>query len=54
VRRIRQVGVERILFGSDAAIEGNRPRESWAAFRRLPLTEAEFDRIARNLAPYLR
>jgi uncharacterized protein len=54
VRRIRQVGVERILFGSDAAIEGNRPRESWAAFRRLPLTDAEFDRIARNLAPYFR
>lgn len=54
-KRIRQVGVKRILFGSDAAVGDNlRPRESWAAFRRLPLTAAEFDQIARNVAPYLR
>ena len=55
VRRIRQVGVGRILYGSDAAVGDNlRPRESWAAFRRLPLTEDEFAQIARNVAPYLR
>jgi uncharacterized protein len=55
VKRIRQVGVERILYGSDAAAGDNlRPRESWAAFRRLPLTEGEFRTIARNVAPYLR
>src|SRR2546423_2751851 len=55
VRRIRQVGVERILYGSDAPVGNNlRPREGWAAFRRLPLTEDEFARIAKNLAPYLR
>jgi predicted TIM-barrel fold metal-dependent hydrolase len=54
-RRIRQVGVARILYGSDAATGDNlRPREGWAAFRRLPLTEDEFARIARNIAPYLR
>ena len=54
-RRIRQVGVKRILFGSDAAAGTTlRPRESWAAFRRLPLTEAEFNQIAKNVAPYLR
>lgn len=54
VKRIRQVGVERILYGSDAAAAGNLPpHEAWAAFRRLPLTEDEFDRIARNEAPYL-
>jgi predicted TIM-barrel fold metal-dependent hydrolase len=54
-KRIRQVGVDRILFGSDAAAGNNlRPRESWAAFRRLPLTEDEFERIAKNAAPYLR
>jgi hypothetical protein len=54
-RRIRQVGVDRILYGSDAAAGGNlRPREGWAAFRRLPLTEDEFERIASNVAPYLR
>jgi predicted TIM-barrel fold metal-dependent hydrolase len=54
-RRIRQVGVERILYGSDAAVGDNlRPREGWAAFRRLPLREDEFARIASNVAPYLR
>lgn len=55
VKRIRQVGVERILYGSDAAAGGNlRPREGWAAFHRLPLTDREFETIARNVAPYLR
>src|SRR5690349_13170941 len=54
VKRIRQVGVNRILYGSDAAAGGNlRHRESWAAFRRLPLTDKEFTTIAQNLAPYL-
>jgi len=53
-QRIRQIGVGRVLFGSDAASGKNlRPAESWAAFRKLPLTEGEFARIARNVAPYL-
>ena len=54
VKRIRQVGVDRILYGSDAAIGENlRPRESWGAFRRLPLTESELDpdREQRGPAP---
>lgn len=55
VQRIRRVGVERILYGSDAAvIESRRPREGWAAFRRLPLKKEEFARIARNAPPYFR
>ena len=55
VKRIRQIGVKRILYGSDAAVGDNlRPRESWASFRRLPLTESEFKQIAKNVAPYLR
>ena len=42
-RSIRQLGPERILYGSDAAAGGNlTPREGWAAFRKLPLTDAEF------------
>ena len=54
-RRIRQIRVERILFGSDAILSGNPPpREQWAAFRKLPLTEEEFRTIASNVAPYLR
>jgi predicted TIM-barrel fold metal-dependent hydrolase len=54
-RRIRQVGLERILYGTDAAIMDNlRPRQSWAAFRSLPLTDDEIARIADNVAPYFR
>jgi predicted TIM-barrel fold metal-dependent hydrolase len=54
-KRIRQAGVDRILYGSDAAARDNlRPREAWAAFRRLPLTQREFETIAENVAPYLR
>ncbi|MBI4427920.1 MAG: amidohydrolase family protein [Ignavibacteriales bacterium] len=52
--RIRQIGASRVLYGSDAAVGDNlRPRQSWAAFLRLPLTEEEFKTIASNLAPYL-
>ncbi len=52
-RRIRQVGVERVLYGSDAAAGDNlRPRESWLSFRSLALTDDEIARIADNLAPY--
>jgi predicted TIM-barrel fold metal-dependent hydrolase len=54
-RRIRQVGLERILYGTDAAIMDNlRPRQSWAAFRSLPLTDDEIAQIADNMAPYFR
>jgi predicted TIM-barrel fold metal-dependent hydrolase len=54
--RIRQIGVERILYGSDMAIQGNpAARESWAMFRmKTRLTAQEFDGIAANIAPYLR
>jgi uncharacterized protein len=54
-RRLRQLGLQRILYGSDAAVRGNLPpREGWAAFRRLPLSEDEFRTIALNVPPYLR
>jgi predicted TIM-barrel fold metal-dependent hydrolase len=53
--RIRQLGVQRVLFGSDGAAGDNlRPREAWAAFRKLPLSEEEFAAIASNVAPYMR
>jgi predicted TIM-barrel fold metal-dependent hydrolase len=53
--RIRQLGIHRILYGSDAATGSNLPpREGWAAFRRLPLSENEFRTIAGNAPPYLR
>lgn len=54
-KRIRQLGVGRVLYGSDAAAGGNLPpRQAWAAFRQLPLTDAEFRTIASNVAPYMR
>jgi hypothetical protein len=53
--RIRQLGVERVLYGSDAATNALAyPRAGWAAFRRLPLSEAEFHTIATNVTPYMR
>ena len=53
--RIRQLGVQRVVYGSDAATGGNLPpREAWADFLRLPLTPAEFRTIANNVAPYMR
>ncbi len=52
--RIRQIGVERVLYGSDAAASpATYPKAGWAAFRRLPLTEAEFGAIAGNISPYM-
>jgi predicted TIM-barrel fold metal-dependent hydrolase len=53
--RIRQIGVERVLYGSDAAASPlTYPKAGWAAFRQLPLTEAEFAVVASNIAPYMR
>jgi predicted TIM-barrel fold metal-dependent hydrolase len=53
--RIRQIGLRRVLYGSDAHGGGNpAPREGWAAFRELPLTQVEFRTIAGNIAPYMR
>jgi len=55
VKLIRQVGVERVLYGSDAAVSDNpRPGEGWTLFRRLSLTDEEFEKIAGNVAPYLK
>jgi predicted TIM-barrel fold metal-dependent hydrolase len=54
--RLHQIGLHRILYGSDVAIGGNpTARQGWAAFRgMLPLTDAEFKTIAQNVAPYMR
>jgi predicted TIM-barrel fold metal-dependent hydrolase len=53
--RIRQIGVERVLYGSDApASPSMYPKAGWAAFQRLPLTGAELRVIASNITPYMR
>jgi predicted TIM-barrel fold metal-dependent hydrolase len=50
--RLRQLGLERILFGSDGAVNGNSPLATWTSFRKVPLTEREFRIIADNIPPY--
>jgi predicted TIM-barrel fold metal-dependent hydrolase len=52
-KRVRQIGVDRILFGCDSPIPGNSPREFLERWRKLPLTAEEFQRIESNIAPYL-
>ena len=51
--RIRQVGLHRVLYGTDT---GPPPaRQSWLTFRTtVPLTDEEFKTIAGNVAPYFR
>jgi len=52
---IRRIGLDRILYGTDAAPPNPPARVSWANFRGLmPLTDAELRTIATNVAPYLR
>jgi predicted TIM-barrel fold metal-dependent hydrolase len=53
--RIRQIGVRRILWGSDGAFGGGMtPAQALQAYRDLPLTKEEFRTIDTNLAPYMR
>jgi predicted TIM-barrel fold metal-dependent hydrolase len=53
--RIRELGVARVLYGSDGATGGHAtPQEAWKFFRQLPLTAAEFRNIETNVAPYMR
>lgn len=53
--RIRQIGVDRVLYGSDAAASpAAYPKAGWEAFQRLPLTPLEFRTIAGNVAPYMK
>jgi predicted TIM-barrel fold metal-dependent hydrolase len=54
VKRIRQTGINRVLYGSDVAIRGNTPKEALERWHRSPLTEKEFRTIESNITPYLR
>ena len=56
-RRIRRIGLGRILYGSDAAATSDAPPTAlrWARLRRaLPLTNEELKVVAGNVAPYMR
>jgi predicted TIM-barrel fold metal-dependent hydrolase len=51
--RIRQVGLQRVLYGTDMAPP--TARQSWLSFRTtVPLTDDEIRMIAGNVAPYFR
>ena len=53
--RLGALGSERVLYGTDGAGGPNpTPEQGWAAFRELPLTDAEFRTIASNVAPYMK
>lgn len=52
--RIREVGIHRILFGSDSAWTNFTPLQAEVAFHELPLTREELLVIDNNVAPYIR
>jgi predicted TIM-barrel fold metal-dependent hydrolase len=53
-RRIRQIGLDRVFYGSDGALPpAYTPKKAWQAFEQLPLSDAEFTTIANNRAPYM-
>jgi predicted TIM-barrel fold metal-dependent hydrolase len=51
--RIRQLGVQRVLWGADGSTGGNTPAAAWKAFKDVPLTPVELETIRTNVAPYL-
>lgn len=54
-QRTREVGVDRVLFGSDGYFGGGfTPAQAFADFRSLPLSDAEFRTIENNVTPYMR
>ncbi len=52
VQRIREIGVSRILYGSDAPVKGNFPADALERWHKLPLTVEEFHAIETNVAPF--
>jgi predicted TIM-barrel fold metal-dependent hydrolase len=52
-QRIREIGVSRVLYGSDAPIKGNYPADALQRWHSLPLTATEFRTIETNVAPFL-
>jgi len=53
-RRIRQVGVDHVLYGSDLTPPGGSIKAGWEIFRsRTPLTDAEFSVVAGNILNFV-
>lgn len=54
-QRLRTLGLDRVLFGSDyAGLMNVAPGAAWKTFKRLPLTAEEHSAVAANAAPYMR
>jgi len=51
--RLRQIGLDRIVWGADGATSFP-PAAAWKGFSEIPLTPAELETIRTNVAPYLR
>lgn len=56
VARMRQIGMDRMLYGTDGPVAEAQgtPAEGWRRTRTLPLTADELRVLATNVAPYLR
>lgn len=54
VGRLRQIGMQRLLFALDLTESTAQIRQRWDLVKQLPLTPAELRAIATNVAPYLR
>jgi hypothetical protein len=53
-KRIREIGPERVLYGTDLFAGTGDYRASIRAFHLVPLTAAEFRTIESNVPPYMR
>jgi predicted TIM-barrel fold metal-dependent hydrolase len=54
-QRIREIGIEHVLYGSDGGDPTDPPpKDQVQAFHALPLTRKEFAAIEKNVAPYMR
>lgn len=54
-QRIRDIGVEHLLYGSDGGDPTDPPaKEAQKALRKLPLSRKEFRTIESNVAPYIK
>jgi predicted TIM-barrel fold metal-dependent hydrolase len=56
VERMRQIGLARLLYGSDGPQWGGvRPKQHWQEFDKcMPLTREEHEAVTANVAPFLR
>jgi predicted TIM-barrel fold metal-dependent hydrolase len=55
VQRMRQVGMQRVLYGSDLTPPGGSVSKAWEIFRTtLPLTATELQQIANNRTRFVR